>query len=301
MIIFRIKGGLGNQIFQYAAAYQYAKKHQTGTSLDLSFYDDIKFKDQFKLDKFRTTFDTKKLNHSEKVNSGLLSRFNQFMYKRSTYWRFPGQYVISVDSLDNCIWKLDNLSEKHEYVIEGWLQKTQFFKHVKEDLSDLLWLKPKYIPIKEITSRIVNSNSVAVHIRRGDMEKNSSFITLGRDYYIKALEVIKKKVENPLFFVFSDEPDKAKTLLNDITDLNYVTDFSEPMGYYGTSGDYIDFYLMRLCRHYIIANSTFSWWPAYLNNTERKVVISPEVWYNIRILQDRLLDSGLLVDNWIKL
>jgi hypothetical protein len=133
------------------------------------------------------------------------------------------------------------------------------------------------------------------------MEKNSSFITLGRDYYIKALEVIKKKVENPLFFVFSDEPDKAKTLLNDITDLNYVTDFSEPMGYYGTSGDYIDFYLMRLCRHYIIANSTFSWWPAYLNNTERKVVISPEVWYNIRILQDRLLDSGLLVDNWIKL
>jgi hypothetical protein len=131
-----------------------------------------------------------------------------------------------------------------------------------------IYLRLRGLEIKKIE----NNNSVSIHVRRGDFFKNKKRIQrygniCTNSYYKKAINIIKHKINDPIFLVFSDDIDWAK---QNFTGSNFIfVDWNK-----GKSS-YRDMHLMSLCKHNIIANSTFSWWGSWLNNNENKVVISP--------------------------
>ena len=136
--------------------------------------------------------------------------------------------------------------------------------------------------------QIENSNSVCVHIRRGDYI-GSSFDICTEAYYQKGMDIIASKVENPTFYIFS----------NSSEDLQWIKEnyhFSYDLVYVDLNNcDYEELRLMYTCKHFIISNSTFSWWGAYLSTNEEKVVIAPSKWN-----QDYKVVEDLYLDHWIK-
>jgi len=142
---------------------------------------------------------------------------------------------------------------------------------------------------------IESSNSVSLHIRRTDFINNSNHNVHGvcsLEYYHKGVDLISKKIDNPLFFVFSDDVYWAKENLK----LNHSVQFV--CGNLGKKS-YIDMFLMSSCKHNIIANSSFSWWGAWLNCNSDKIVIAPKIWFVKKQLNNQTGD--LIPDKWVRL
>jgi hypothetical protein len=140
---------------------------------------------------------------------------------------------------------------------------------------------------------IKGGNSVCVHVRRGDrvaVDKwRNSFASLGADYYRAAMDRMRGLALAPQFVVFSDDPAAAKTIVPPAAGVLHASD-------YAAGGDLADFYLMRLCNHFITANSTYSWWAAWLGEHPEKRVIVPGTWFRDGRSPDDLVSEG-----WIQL
>jgi hypothetical protein len=145
-----------------------------------------------------------------------------------------------------------------------------------------------------IASEIKMKNSVSIHIRRGDYlhnKKNTSlYATCNSKYYFEAIKIINSSVEKPFFFVFSDDIPWAKKIFKNMRNFKFIT---------GNCGElsYIDMQLMSLCKHQIIANSTFSWWAAWLNKNDNKIIISPKNWF----LKNNFDTSDLIPATWLRI
>ncbi|MDD2268970.1 MAG: alpha-1,2-fucosyltransferase [Eubacteriales bacterium] len=295
MIVVKIKGGLGNQLFQYAAALQLNKLYGNPIVLDLSFFEEEKFKGIFRLDKFPISYSVSNHVFRNKRKNLIRSIRNKLFYYSKLIMGRPYGNVISGDDLgSNYYFKLKECAISSDvYLLDGWLQSFFYFSHVRNLLSEYLMPSEIDNTLVDLEHQIQTASSVSVHIRRGDMESNSFFKVLGEDYYKEAVAYILSKVENPTFFVFSDEPEKAEYLLSFIKCAAiFIQENSQRLGYYSTMNDFIDFNLMRLCKHHIIANSTFSWWPAYLNNSANHIVVAPIVWNQLGG------PSSLLYQDW---
>ena len=133
---------------------------------------------------------------------------------------------------------------------------------------------------------INKSNSVSLHVRRGDYLNLKNIGVLDVDYYIKAVEYIRKNVEKPTFYIFSDDLEWCKNSLGFLDDCIYVD---------WTQTEIDDLKLMSFCRHNIIANSSFSWWGAWLNQNPKKTVIAPKGW----LLNDPD-SSNVILSDWVK-
>jgi len=168
----------------------------------------------------------------------------------------------SKDSVEN-FYKIPN----DTYLIT-YLGQDKFFGKIKKILQKEFTLKEEYKEnINKKLEKINIENSVSIHVRRGDVLKLKNCYVLGKDYYKDAIEKMKKKVKNPVFYVFSDEVDWCKKNLVDLgVNLNFVEGHK----------DYEDLELMKSCKNNILANSSFSWWAGYLNNNSKKVVIAPK-------------------------
>ena len=144
----------------------------------------------------------------------------------------------------------------------------------------------------DIAEKISQVNAVSLHVRRGDYisDKKNAFIGVCTlDYYKTAIEKIKTQVDNPVFFVYSDDINWVKN--------NLVIDKTAVFVNHNRGQEsYNDMHLMSLCKHNIIANSSFSWWGAWLNTSPDKIVIAPKQWF--ANMQDT---SDLLPDNWLKM
>lgn len=125
---------------------------------------------------------------------------------------------------------------------------------------------------KKIADRMSSENSVSLHIRRGDYLNIPQYAVCDEDYYTKAIEHIKLSVSSPKFYIFSDDPEWCKQFIDGF-DVEY-----EIISHNTGVDSYKDMYLMTQCRHNIIANSTFSWWGAWLNNNTDKIVVGPHPW-----------------------
>ena len=140
---------------------------------------------------------------------------------------------------------------------------------------------------------IKSTNAVSIHFRRGDYvdqpETNKTHGTCTKEYYQKAVDLMASRIVNPHFFLFSDEPEWIKENFSTAIPSTHVA------GYPG----FIDMYLMGLCRHNIIANSSFSWWGAWLNINPDKIVIAPTQWFAIDEINNKAVD--LVPSNWIRL
>jgi hypothetical protein len=146
-----------------------------------------------------------------------------------------------------------------------------------------------------LEEKMKKENSVAIHFRKGaDYLKHDLFLnTCPVEYYKKAIDLIKSKVENPVFYVFTDNPQWVKEHFND---MKYtLVDGNPPIGW----GNHFDMQLMSCCKHNIIANSTYSWWGAYLNPNPNKIVIDPKYWFNTEIPKFKNIPNKTVCKGWI--
>lgn len=282
MIIANINAGLGNQLFTYAVARKFSIVRHNPIILDFSGYKKMKFRPN------RLIFFNVKIN--------ILS----FLYNK---FHFYNHFIERILITDEPWWKFKEnlyLNNSNNIEIKGVFASVKYFNEIRDLLIVELALKKKYLnKIKSEVERIRSINSVSIHIRRGDyvLSKDSGFIfeLLPITYYINAIEFIVNKTPNPVFFIFSDDITWTKENLHTNYEHYYINDL-------GIDTDYLEFELMKNCKHNIIANSTFSWWAAWLNVNNGKIVIQPKLWFKLEEAQKEYENHNLLtIEDWIRL
>lgn len=271
-----IFGGLGNQMFQFALAISMDslgiptkisvndfifQEHYQGFELIKAFDIPVCFDDRFRViyvsKLLRPIFVKSKLSFLSHVAKKVLYKQNKVYLEKNEF------------DFDTSIYSL-----KDSYLIGGW-KSTSYFESQKSLIQEVFnFKKPTDDTNLSVSKKIESCNAVAVHIRRGnysDPDLNQNRILLDEsDYYEKAFNYIRKQVESPKFFIFSDDPDWVR--------LNCNKEDCFVISHNTGAKSYLDMYLMSRCKHFIIANSSFSWWPAWLSNNPEKIVVSPDSW-----------------------
>lgn len=270
MVIVKITGGLGNQLFQYATGKALAKKLSCELALDLSFYPTQTLR-KYELDKFNIKAriaETKEISLAgggNDVVSRLMRKFGL------TSVIFP-QYIKERESI-KYVEKIDQC--KSGAFLDGYWQNPRYFSQIKVELVQEFTPKTSLsAPALIWKERIAQSSTpVSLHVRRGDYidnaHTNSVHGTCGLDYYRAAVNKVLDTAENPTFYVFSDDIDWCKENLGSLGEVVYIDD---------TQSAIDDLMLMSFCHHHIIANSTFSWWAAWLGNDG--LTIAPQNWFS---------------------
>ena len=280
MIIIRLKGGLGNQMFQYAFGRLLAAQNNAEVKFEFSG-DKKDTQREYKLDKFNTSVqfagpdEAKNLQYPFGIVSCVIEKVKTIVLKRYNIGYEPGL-----------------LGRKNGY-LEGYWQSYKYLEPIKDILAKELALKePVDQKHKTILEKMRDTNSVCVQVRRGDYvtdpKTSLEHRTFGLEYYDKAFEFLKTKVANPILFVFSDDIEWCKNNLK--PDLPVF--FFDP-----AMPDYEDFALAVKCKHDIIANSSFGFWAAWLNDNPGKIVIAPKKWNN----KYQKEYDNLLPPEWIKI
>lgn len=287
MIIVKLSGGLGNQLFQYALGRNLAILTQTELKLDTLLLDkphawtNRKYGlQEFNIQAVKAT--QLEINKMRGKGDFLPPRFRSFFGgKSSNYFKEPHfHFYQPVLSLQNGVY------------LEGYWQSEKYFADItdliREDLTPVFSFSNRFTTLKSSIKQCV---SVSVHIRRGDYtttsKANRYLKTCEVYYYQKAVEYLTKRISNPIFFVFSDDIEWTKAHIH----FNFPTQYVE-----GNSAQE-DLLLMAHCQHHIIANSTFSWWGAWLNPLHDKIVIAPKRWFST----ERFDTKDLLPQSWIQL
>jgi hypothetical protein len=181
------------------------------------------------------------------------------------------------------------------YFACGYWQSSKYFSdYEKEIREDFQFIKPLDRKNLSVLKKIEKTSSASIHIRRGDYVSNSKINkvhgTCSITYYRKAINHLKRKFPNSAFFVFSDDPNWVKENIK-INNATYV-DWNQG------KNSYKDMQLMSRCKHNIIANSSFSWWGAWLNCNPKKIIIAPKIWFNDPIAQEK--SKELIPKTWIR-
>lgn len=282
MIVIKFMGGLGNQMFQYAL-YRKLKTLGRDVSADLSFYrqqDSIKFGlDFFKLDiREANKRQIGKYSGNGKDVASIIKR------KMGFYSRYYFQEDFEVHFQPE-------IFDIHDGYLEGYWQTEKYFSDIRDVLTkDFVFSGLTMEQPKEILRDIKENESVSIHVRRGDYLKGRAKELYGGlcdiSYYENAIAYIRSKRNNPKFFFFSDDISWVKENLR-IADAVYIDS--------ACSDQYTDMFLMTQCDDNIIANSSFSWWGAWLNENREKLVVSPNKWFNLHVAPD------VICEDWIKL
>lgn len=292
MIIVKIMGGLGNQMFQYAFGLKMALKNNSELKLDTNFYSTQR-KRHFELDVF--DIKTKRASNREiaKIKYGLgiphpinFENFLSFKNKLK-----PKSYISQSSVFSNP----NLLNITGDIYLDGYWQGERYFKDIENTVREEFTFKPISDDNNKTTlEKIKKSNSVSVHVRRGDYINNLEIKKVhGIDlsgYYLKAVEYINKKLPNPKYFVFSDDIDWCKKNMKFGSETCYVNHNKGNKGFE-------DIRLMSNCKHNIIANSSFGWWGAWLNKNKEKTIITPKKWFAIKSLYRK----SIVPNEWIKL
>lgn len=296
MITVVLRGGLGNQMFQYAIGLSLARKHNIALLLDTTFLNDRFPRREFTY----RTYDLDVFTLNPRLTA--LSKISASLPVPGL-WLFFDSILMAIKSLGG----VKIVREKNEFefdpgVLEagkntmlwGRWQSEKYFEsardQVREDFTFRHSITGDAARLKEIIER---ENSVAVSVRRGDYVKFKSVLGVMGDtnleYYKKAFSYIASRIDNPHFFIFSDDLKWCKENLKLPHRITYVED--------DLAGPKFSFHLqlMSLCKHNIVANSTFSWWGAWLNGNPKKIVIAPSRWY-----ADGKGDGDIVPASWIK-
>lgn len=279
MIVVKLYGGLGNQMFQYAAGLGLAKRLKTNVYVDLTWIRETAGTSDvtnrpFELGIFGIHERKKKLpERASLLYSGLK------FFKENGFEYNPG-----INDLCGNVY------------LDGHWASYRYFLNAKKEVQKAFTFPQKTSSKnQEMLKQIKNSASVSIHVRRGDYVSNKEYskyfgqLSSGA-YYKEAVELINKRVENPHFYVFSDDPTWCKKNLNLGEKITFV-DHNPP------DKGYEDMHLMSVCQHNIIANSTFSWWGAWLNTNPGKIVMAPKLWF----LDTGMNDKDLIPEEWTRL
>jgi len=295
MIIVKLQGGLGNQMFQYATGRQLSVLYDTKLKLDLSFLLDRSLKEDFT---FRD-FELGKLNI---VAEFVKLKDVQFFLKEDFISRLKKRFGrFQLFKEENFSFQQEIFSKGKSIYLDGYWQSERYFINIREkllseftpDRGTLSKLNENPV-LKNFREQILNNQSVSVHFRRGDYISNkvtnSYHGTCSYQYYNDAIGLIKQKTGKPHYFLFSDEPEF-------LTSLDFIKEI--PSTTVTSNDPHLDMHLMSLCKHNIIANSSFSWWGAWLNQNPDKIVIAPERWFAKDELN--LQTKDLVPSKWIRI
>ena len=295
MIISRLSGGLGNQMFQYAAAKALALKFETELLIDATNFKVKKEKltpREFELSIFeKESFQLLSEERKKKLlleNLPFLSKVKNKIFGRKSlkYFTEKGfQYNQEFSSISN-----------DSYII-GYFQSEKYFKKFESAIRTSFTFPEKMSEENNsFCSEISTCNSISVHIRRGDYVKVSSNLKhhgiCSLAYYQIAMREISQKVDQPVFYFFSDDIKWVKENIKCDWPTRYVEHNTGEQSFE-------DMRLMSHCKHHVIANSSFSWWGAWLNPNKDKIVIVPKPWFNEPEREKETID--LIPANWIRL
>ena len=292
MIISHMLGGIGNQMFQYAAGKSLSLKTNQVHWLDLNDFNGYQLHNGFELDR---VFNIEDIKSSPTVAKELLSwRANSFAKKillRSQFARLRGQSFIVEPHFN--YWP-EFFELKRNCYLYGYWQSELYFKNIESTIrQDFSFKQPLNEVNQQIAIDIAKIESVSLHVRRGDYvndpKTTATHGTCSISYYVNAINYIANQIEQPVFYIFSDDIDWVKKNIQITFPCNYI---SHNQG----AESYNDMHLMSLCKHHIIANSSFSWWGAWLNPSPNKLVIAPKNWFATETNTEDLLPK-----NWITL
>jgi len=272
MVIVRLIGGLGNQLFQYALGRALAASRSTTLKLDITDYETYKVRayalSHFNvIESFATRDEILRLRGGGWMAQHPSRRLHRLIpFRKDSYvlekgFAFDPEVLRSPDDVYlEGYWQ----SEKYFRSIEGLLRREFVIRHSLSSRD------------QEMAVRIARCNAVSLHVRRGDYVSNPGSSRVhglcGADYHQAAVRRIAEVVPQPHLFVFSDDPQWAAGNLHLGHPMTIVTGND-------SRRDYEDLHLMSLCRHHIVANSSFSWWGAWLDTNPDKIVIAPERWF----------------------
>ena len=273
MITIFLNGGLGNQMFQYAL---YKSMLMQGIDVQI--------------DDYRYYLSKKEIDPNLPVRTNELGIFDIEYNKCSDFFKkmidlhYSGSKILAF-LISKLVFKkiiydpnkydpeIYNLKDGY---LNGYWQCEKYFEDedIQRQLREDFKMSKKYVKSNdfiEMEKKIKDSNAVCLHIRRGDYLGLKSHNVCTEQYYEKAIDYIKSKVDNPVFFVFSDDKDYISDKYGNLD--NYVIVNRD-----NRLSDTDEFFLMSYCRHFIMANSTFSWWAAWLNENPDKIRVVPEPW-----------------------
>lgn len=292
MVIVKLQGGLGNQMFQYAVAKALAAHLHTGFKIDTEFLldrtprENFVFRD-YDLDIFSlkadvaTKADTAKYKNTPQTKLGsyisLIGRkLSPYRYYYEPHFHF-----------DEAVFQLPS-----DCYLDGYWQTPKYFQAIENDIrKDFSFKDPMPEASVPLAESIKQTNSVCINVRRADFLTNNFHGVCDMKYFDPAIEIMASKVKDPHFFIFSDDP--AWCLEN--FKLNYPVTFVGHEHKGRKFSAYLE--LMSLCKHFIIPNSSFAWWAVWFSNNKDKVVIAPKTWFT-----DANWDSKDLVpETWIRI
>jgi hypothetical protein len=289
MIITRLLGGLGNQMFQYAAGRRLAHALAVDLKLDVTW-----------LEKFNSRpYALGNFNIEEKFASAAeiaaMAPIGRFGHALAKIWpkKWPKYIQEKQFHFDPGIL---NLSDG--VYLKGYWQSEKYFADITETIRREFTVKTLLSgKNKELSELIASKQSVSIHVRRGDYVETRRmkqvYNACDPDYYLRCVDYMKQLVKNPCFFIFSDDPQWAKDNLKQLNPA-VIVDYNR------TNKDYEDIWLVSRCNHHIIANSTFSWWGAWLNPKKDKIVLAPKQWFDKKIQASVKIDD-LFPPGWILL
>ena len=274
LVVIQLSGGMGNQMFQYALYLQLKALRKNAKIDDKTEYDDRANVRPIRLN----VFDAKYTTPSEvemlcltDAYLDIVSKIRRKLTGRKTY-----EYMEKSQLFDEEV-----LKKERAYLVGCW-QSEKYFADVKDEVRKAFTFKNLNLSekMREYEKQMLETNSVSLHIRRGDYLEVSDVYggICTQEYYEKAMKQMMQWYPDCHFYVFTNDVDWVKENYRQ-KNLTIVEGNDEDAGY-------IDMYLMTKCKHYILANSSFSWWGCYLNPSENKVVIAPKQWFNGRDCKD---------------
>ena len=276
MIITQLNGGLGNQLFQYAMARRVSHNSGQPLKLDIEKFNNCELR-TYRLNHFN--IQEKLATPQDKKHLRILRRQDPIALALSLLDCFRPLHRKRIVRETTFRFQPELLRIQGPAYLDGDWQSPKYFQDIKDLLQRELTLKAPLEP-EDLAARkriLDAGESVSVHVRRGDLASDPKTQrlhgTLEVAYYKKAITRMNEAMTNPAFFIFSDDPDWAMSNLP-VDGLNV-----EPVFHNKAEKDYADLHLMSLCRHHIIANSTFSWWAAWLAQNPEKKIFHPREWF----------------------
>lgn len=288
MICVQLSGGLGNQLFQYAMGRSLSLDHGAALTLDLSFFDNYEWH-VFSLAPFAAP---QHFASREQVTR-LLDEHKYFSSRVARRLFGRRSWVIQEPGL-----RFDRrwLEIRPPAYLMGYWQCARYFeRHASTIREDFRIVTPPSEANQQMLERIRQQVAVSLHVRRGNFVQvdivNKVHGVASADYYQSAINYLKKKYGQLTFFVFSDDTAWAKAHFQG-REFVVVEGNDAPR-------DYEDLRLMSQCKHHILANSTFSWWGAWLNASPEKCVIAPRQWFADPAKNEEAVD--IIPDSWVRL
>ena len=294
-----VQGRLGNQMFQYAflrALQEKGYDHEINLCFDFvnavngfeNGLKDFKVVDYKSTNQFGLSLSQKII---KKINYSFLRRNRKTEIEEQKYEMSKIRLLNNAGFfwLSQGYYEFKKCKKKNKEAI-GYFESAKYFENIKEKIREEF--TPRYDKLEKnqfLYNLIENSESVCITIRRGDFlskEHKSRFYVCTEDYFKRGIEYMQKHLKHPRFFVFSDDVEWCKKNMN----FPENTEFED-----GTDPVWEKLRLMYSCKHFIISNSTFSWWAQYLSRNEEKIVVAPSRWRNGEC------NLGIYQDNWVKL